>query len=106
MATHRRDGAAATDPAAGTLITRLLDLAVRGLPGMYRADTDDFAFTRAAVGDATELRGVSLRYAAIVALGAHWLPDADQRNVLSGHTATGFTGLLVDRLPAVTNLGD
>lgn len=111
MTAPRHARIAAGDPAAGTLVSRLLDLAVRGLPQMYRRETDEFAYTRAAVGDdpsgaATELRRTSIRYAAIVALGAQWLPEAWQRKALSGHNATEFTTLLVDRLPGVTNLGD
>ncbi|GAA1789050.1 hypothetical protein [Planosporangium flavigriseum] len=78
---------------------------------MYRPETDEFAFTRAAAstdrdGTITELRGVSIRYAAIVALGAQWLDNATQRQVLSGRNAADFTAMLIGRLPGVTNLGD
>ncbi|MEU3454301.1 hypothetical protein ABZ671_11965 [Micromonospora sp. NPDC006766] len=111
MTTPRHARLAAADSGAGELVTRLLDVAMRGLPTMYRQDTDEFAFTRAAVGGSgdgtsTELRGVSTRYAAIVALGALWLTDSAQRTVLSGHGAADFTAMLIRRLPDVTNLGD
>jgi hypothetical protein len=53
-----------------------------------------------------ERRGISTRYAAITALGARFLPEDRQRAVLGGRTAEEFTGLLVEALPAVTNLGD
>jgi hypothetical protein len=108
MTVLRRTQLASTDPGSAELVTRLLTVATRGLPTMYRPESDQFAFTRAAVGDGTttELRGVSTRYAAIVALGAQWLTDAAQRTVLSGHDAADFTAMLVRRLPGVTNLGD
>jgi hypothetical protein len=85
---------------------------------MYRADTDEFAFTRAAsantagpvvpgdVNPPLELRRTSIRYAAIVALGAHWLSDQQQRAILGGHSLTEFISILVNRLPKVQNLGD
>ena len=51
-------------------------------------------------------RGTSTRYAAITALGVEFLPEDRQRAVLAGRTAQEFTGLLIESLPAVTNLGD
>jgi hypothetical protein len=75
---------------------------------MYRADSDEFVFTRAAA-DATAAprqRGTSARYAAIVALGAHWLGADQQRHVLGGHSVAEYVGLLIGRLPRVRNLGD
>lgn len=89
------------------LVERLRGLAVRGLPKMYLADTDEFAFTRAAGTDGRlELRGTSTRYAAIVALGARGLTGADQRAVFGGRTRAEFVDLLVGRLPRVDDLGD
>jgi hypothetical protein len=89
------------------LLDRLLDLAARGLPQMYLDGTDEFAFTRAPGADGVlELRGTSTRYAAIVALGAHWLPEPRQREVFHGRTAAEYVTLLVRRLPQTTNLGD
>jgi hypothetical protein len=96
------------DADAAELVDRLCALALDGLPAMYRADTDEFVFTRAA-GDATatpQQRGTSTRYAAIVALGAHWLGADQQRQVLGGHTVAEYVGLLIGRLPRVRNLGD
>lgn len=111
MTASRHAWITAGDPDAGALVSRLLQVAVRGLPTMYRPEAGEFAFTRAAVGEdrdglATELRGVSTRYGAIVALGAQWLTGTAQREVLSGRSASDFTGTLVERLPGVTNLGD
>lgn len=73
---------------------------------MYRADIDEFVFTRYADSDALRLRGTSTRYAAIVAIGADRLDIPRQRRVLGGRTGVEFVAMLVDRLPAVTNLGD
>src|ERR1041384_8257901 len=67
------------------LVDRLCTVALEGLPRMYRPDSDEFTFTRArSANGQLELRGTSTRYAAIVALGAHWLPDDKQRHVLGG----------------------
>jgi len=98
----------ALDVDAAKLVDRLCSLALRGLPRMYRAELDEFAFTRARAreGAGLTLRGTSTRYAAIVALGAHGLAEPQQRQVLGGRTAAEFVALLVGRLPQVTNLGD
>ncbi|HEY3481275.1 MAG TPA: hypothetical protein VGL02_20470, partial [Streptomyces sp.] len=99
------------DQALHALAQRLLAVAEAGLPAMYRKDDDTFVFTRAARSQGRgrwtlEDRGTSTRYAAITALGVRLLPEERQRAVLGGHTAEEFTGLLVQRLPGVTNLGD
>jgi hypothetical protein len=96
------------DADAAELVDRLCALALDGLPAMYRADSDEFVFTRTAPG-ATAVpgqRGTSTRYAAIVALGAHWLGVDQQRQVLGGHSVAEYVGLLIGRLPQVRNLGD
>ena len=95
------------DADAAELVDRLCALALDGLPAMYRADSDEFVFTRAAAGTAAPgQRGTSTRYAAIVALGAHWLGVDQQRQALGGHSAAEYVGLLIERLPRVRNLGD
>jgi hypothetical protein len=111
MTTTRLAALSSEDPPLSVLAERLLGLAEAGLPAMYRPQDDTFVHTRAAVRDAggaltLESRGTSTRYAAITALGARLLPLERQRAVLGGHTAEEFTGLLVQRLPGVTNLGD
>ncbi|NMO57805.1 hypothetical protein HH310_42415 [Actinoplanes sp. TBRC 11911] len=92
------------------LTNRLLALASRGLPAMYRSDTDEFAFTRVftTTDDRVDahLSGTSLRYAAIVALGVAWLPEADRPALLGGHCLDDFVTLLVERQQTSTNLGD
>ncbi len=95
----------------GALVERLLDLAVRGLPAMYRPSTDELAFTRTAAtsdpsGTSLQLRGTSLRYAAIVALGAHFLPEPAQRQMLHGRNAAELVEMLIGRLTETSNLGD
>jgi hypothetical protein len=125
MTSNRLRVLADEDPALHALAERLLAVAEAGLPAMYLPEQDTFVFTRAqsadsasvdnaAAGSASagaaagslEQRGTSTRYAAITALGARFLPLERQRAVLGGHTAEEFTGLLVQRLPEVVNLGD
>jgi hypothetical protein len=77
---------------------------------MYRADSDEFAFTRVFTtsGDrvSAQLSGTSLRYAAIAALGVSWLPADKQPALLGGHLLEDFVALLVKRQAASQNLGD
>ncbi|MGC5020474.1 hypothetical protein [Micromonospora sp. DT47] len=92
------------------LTNRLVALASRGLPMMYREDRDEFvhtvAFTDTADGVRTAARGTSLRYAAIVALGVYWLPEVRHRELLGGHRIDDFIALLVKRQATSGNLGD
>ncbi|MFC1419614.1 hypothetical protein [Streptacidiphilus cavernicola] len=107
VASSRLRALAETDADLHGLAERLLGLAEAGLPAMYLPGADTFVFTRAQGPDGTlEQRGTSIRYAAITALGARFLPPDRQRAVLGGHTAEEFAGLLVQRLPEVSNLGD
>ncbi|MFC9278394.1 hypothetical protein [Streptomyces collinus] len=99
------------EPSLLALAQRLLAVAESGLPAMLLPGGEAFVFTmaghKAPDGSWTlERRGTSTRYAAITALGARFLPEDRQRAVLGGRTAQEFTGLLVESLPAVTNLGD
>ncbi|MFE3632749.1 hypothetical protein [Streptomyces cellostaticus] len=99
------------EPALLTLAQRLLTVAESGLPSMLLPGKEAFAFTmaghRSPDGSWTlERRGTSTRYAAITALGARFLPEDRQRAVLGGRSAQEFTGLLIESLPAVANLGD
>jgi hypothetical protein len=101
--TRRLAALGAADPAARELADRLLALAVRGLPAMYREGAGEYAFTRYG---AHHVRGASHRYAAMVALGARFLPEPDQSAALSGQSSDKLTGTLIDRLPGVSDLGD
>ncbi|MEW2358238.1 hypothetical protein [Spirillospora sp. NPDC029432] len=110
----------ATDAAAREVIGGLLAQAVRGLPRMRSAPDgggDDgaapFVFTMRGEpgGNGAVPAGRSLRYAAIVALGARLLPEDGQRAALGGRTAAELAGVLLARLKdtgarAVTSLGD
>lgn len=94
-------------PDTAGLVDRLLHVAMRGLPTMYRPDTDEFVFTRAAGSDGrVESRGTSTRYAAIVALGAGLLAEPEQRRVLRGRSVEDLVTILIDRLGRVDNVGD
>ncbi|MGV4981068.1 hypothetical protein ACVB8X_31800 [Streptomyces sp. NRAIS4] len=110
--THTRLAALGREePPLLALAQRLLKVAESGLPSMLLPGGEAFAFTmaghKAPDGSWTlERRGTSTRYAAITALGARFLPEDRQRAVLGGRSAQEFTGLLVESLPAVTNLGD
>jgi len=92
------------------LTNRLIALASTGLPKVYRADSDEFAFTRifTTSGDRVDavLSGTSLRYSAIVALGVGWLPAERQSALLGGHSLDDFVTQLVERAKASSNLGD
>ncbi|TQJ91679.1 hypothetical protein [Streptomyces sp. SLBN-31] len=99
------------DPPLLALAQRLLAVAESGLPSMLLPGGEAFVFTMAGLkapdGSWTlERRGTSTRYAAITVLGARFLPEDRQRAVLGGRTAEEFAGLLIESLPAVTNLGD
>lgn len=99
------------EPPLLSLAQRLLSVAELGLPQMLLPGGEAFSFTmsgrKASDGSWTlDRRGTSTRYAAITALGVEFLPEDRQRAVLAGRTAQEFTGLLIESLPAVTNLGD
>ncbi|MFE7856422.1 hypothetical protein [Streptomyces sp. NPDC057403] len=99
------------DPPLLALARRLLAVAESGLPSMLLPGGEAFVFTMAGQqapdGSWTlERRGTSTRYAAITVLGARFLSEDRQRAVLGGRTAEEFAGLLIESLPAVTNLGD
>jgi hypothetical protein len=117
MTTTRTTALEAAEPDLAPLLDRLLRLAETGLPAMYRPEREDFVFTRVFTGAADAppaergeprlaARGESLRYAAITVLGARLLPEERQRPVFGGRTAVEYAGVLVERLPGVTGLGD
>jgi hypothetical protein len=111
MTTTRLAALSQEEPPLLALAQRLLAVAESGLPSMLLPGSEAFVFTMAGQqapdGSWTlERRGTSTRYAAITALGVRFLPEDRQRAVLGGRTAQEFTGLLIESLPAVTNLGD
>jgi hypothetical protein len=110
MSTPRIKEIAGGDDETGPLLETLVELAVRGLPA-DRTDAGDYVFTRRGTPDGkAEAVGRSLRYAAIVALGAGLLPIETQRAALAGETAYELTDRLVRTLTgtadAVPELGD
>ncbi|WP_327720982.1 hypothetical protein OG381_40745 [Streptomyces sp. NBC_00490] len=111
MTTTRLAALGHEEPPLLSLAQRLLSVAELGLPEMLLPGGEAFSFTmsgrKASDGSWTlDRRGTSTRYAAITALGVEFLPEDRQRAVLAGRTAQEFTGLLIESLPAVTNLGD
>ncbi|MFI6562220.1 hypothetical protein [Streptomyces sp. NPDC050534] len=111
MTTTRLAALGHEEPPLLALAQRLLKVAESGLPSMLLPGSEAFVFTMAGQqapdGSWTlERRGASTRYGAITALGVRFLPEERQRAVLGGRTAQEFAGLLVESLPAVTNLGD
>jgi len=88
------------------LLKRLIDLALRGLSAMYSRDAGLFVFCRRRAKREVICVGTSLRYSAIVLLGARYLPEDAQRAILGGQTASEFGARLLARAPNVTNLGD
>ncbi len=89
------------------VIARMVALAERGLPLMFDRSTGQFAFTRKMQRDGRlGLSGVSLRYGAIVVLGARHLDEQAQRAIFGGSSAREFAGRLIDRLAPDSNLGD
>lgn len=111
MTTTRLAALGSEEPPLLALAQRLLAVAESGLSSMLLPGGEAFVFTMTGrqAPDAAwtlERRGTSTRYAAITVLGARFLPEDRQRAVLGGRTAQEFTGLLVESLPAVTNLGD
>jgi hypothetical protein len=111
MTTPRIKVVADGDDATGPLLEGLVDLAVRGLPANRTPSSNgagDYVFTRRGTpGGGAEAVGTSLRYAAIVALGAGALPDETQRAALGGETAYDLVDRLVRQLleTEVTDLG-
>ncbi len=94
------------NPGCAALVPRLLALATRGLPLMYRPEMHSFAFTRKLSRGALSIRGQSLRYEAIVLLGACRAEETTQRLLLAGSTAAESVARLVGLLSSVRNLGD
>lgn len=105
--TDRIDRISAGDQTLEHLIRRMLNVAQQGLPLMLDHTTGQFAFTRRLQADGSlSLQGTSIRYGAIVALGALGLDEPAQRRVLAGRSALDFTGDLIAAIEPHGNLGD
>jgi hypothetical protein len=87
------------------VIERMVNLSLRGLPKMFRENAHEFGFTMRGPTP-LELEGSSLRYGAIVLLGAANLDEQNQREIFGGENAYEFCGRLIGRIKSISNLGD
>lgn len=92
----------------GGLVDQLLGMSLRALPRMYRPT--DRAFVQTVRGPAHDRaalvqEGDNLRYAAIVALGAAWLDEAAQRELLCGISANELARAVALRATDSADLG-
>jgi len=98
---------AAGDATLGTLLEHLIRVSLSGLPRMFRPDGRTFVHSRRLDADGgMRLAGTSIRYGAIVLLGVHGLPEAQQRLILGGEDAKAFCARLIHDSQGSTNLGD
>ncbi len=89
------------------LIERLVGVAQAGLPRMFRRDQRTFVHHVERVpGGSPRLAGESIRYGGMVALGARWLDEPDQRLIFGGATAAEFMAEQIASADGISNLGD
>jgi hypothetical protein len=99
------------------MLQRMIRLAKAALPRMFRADRREFGFSLRRNGrhyngsdhvsaHGMTLKGRSVRYGAIVAMGAGRLEESAQREVFGGESASEFCGRLVRSIDSIDNLGD
>ncbi len=97
----------AGDPSLEVLANRMVALSKSGLSLMYRPERGLFAFTRRKdPKESTCLEGESLRYTAIVLLGAVSLDLDEQRRIFGGFSAAEQCGRLLRLLRGDENVGD
>ena len=89
-----------------TLVSRLRDMAIRGLARMYRPNQGLFAFRMRRAGEALILEGSSHRYTAIALIGLAGEDEAVQASVLAGIGVREACARLVTELNGLENLGD
>jgi len=87
-------------------VSRLRDLALRGLAHMYRPEDGLFAFRVRRRGEDLLLEGSSLRYTAIAFIGLAGEDEAVQASVLSGIGVRDACARLVNEVARLENLGD
>jgi hypothetical protein len=73
---------------------------------MFLPESHTFCFARRRRGPTLDSCGVSVRYGAIVALGAARLDSTAQTAIFGGETAQIFCDRLIDALPTYANAGD
>ena len=89
-----------------TLMSRLRDLAIRGLARMYRPNEGLFAFRIRRAGEGLTLEGSSHRYTAIALIGLAGEDETVQTAVLAGIGVREAYARLVSEVPRIENLGD
>src|SRR5262249_54106155 len=87
-------------------VSRLRQLALRGLGRMYRPEEGLFAFRIRRRRYDLVLEGTSPRYTAITLIGLAGEDEATQRSILTGIDAREACASLVHRAPGMDNLGD
>ena len=87
-------------------VARLVKLASRGLPAMYRPEQGLFCHHDRPGREGLIHEGVSPRYTAMVLIGASRLGDAEARGLFAGQSPADVCRGLVNRLETSTNLGD
>ncbi len=89
------------------LVGRVATVAIDGLQQFYLAPRHRVAFTwRRSANGRIERVGESVRYGAIVVLGAGHLDENTQRSLFCGNTALDLCGQLLTALGSGSNLGD
>jgi len=91
-------------------VASLVGLAESGLSKMYQRGDALFAFTRRAADltapNACRLEGTSVRYSAIAALGAQFLPQDRQRQVLGGQSVVEICSRLARSISTYRDFGE
>src|SRR5437762_10767375 len=89
-----------------TPVSRLREMAIRGLSRMYRPDEGLFAFRVRRTGEELVLEGSSPRYTAIALIGLAGEAEAVQASVLGGIGVREACARLVSELDGLESLGD
>src|SRR5713226_5726459 len=89
-----------------TFVSRLRDMAIRGLSRMYQPNEGLFAFRVRRTGNRLILEGSSLRYTAIALIGLAGEDKAVQASVLAGAGVRAVCARLVSEVAALESLGD
>jgi hypothetical protein len=89
-----------------TSMSRLRDMAIRGLARMYRPNEGLFAFRIRRRGEDLPLEGSSHRYTAIALIGLASEDEAVQASVLAGIGVREACARLVSAVGGLENLGD
>src|SRR5882672_3917423 len=97
---------ASTVPPLVTPVSRLRDMAIRGLSRMYRSAERLFAFRVRRAGNELRLEGTSHRYTAIALIGLAGEDEAVQASVLGGIGAREACARLVSEVAGLASLGD